>query len=242
MTWQNERAVRKEIVEIHHRLYDLGFSVANDGNTSVLTESGRILITPRGLTKAKLTPDDIVTIDLEGKNLDVGSNPSSEISIHLGIYKTRPDVRAIIHAHPPYAIALSLASVSLEENLLPELILSLGQIPTTPYVTPATAEAGQIVSEKMRTCDALIMDRHGTVTVGTTLEEAMIKLERIEHAAKIVAIGRSMGAVTPLPKPEVDRLIQMTEVPAVAKKPELDSAFIELVAAQVAAELKLQKR
>lgn len=235
--------MRRQIVEVHRRIYDLGFSVANDGNTSVRADSGRVLITPRGLNKARLALEEIVAIDLEGTSLGGGHPPSSEIFIHLGIYKARPDVQAIIHAHPPYAIACTLAGVSLEEYLLPELILSLGKIPTTPYVTPATPEAGRVVTDLIKKHDALIMDRHGTVTVGTSLEDALIKLERIEHAAKIVAIGKAMGAVTPLPKPEVERLIQMTGatlVPPTAEKTagaELDPKFVELVAQQVAAEL-----
>jgi L-fuculose-phosphate aldolase len=209
MGWRNERHLRRQIVEVHRRIYDLGFSVANDGNTSVRTERDRILITPRGRNKAKLSPSDIVTIDLDGTAVGGSYKPSSEIFIHLGIYRTRPDVRAIIHAHPPYAVACTLAGVSLEEYILPELILSLGKIPTTPYVTPATAESGKVVSECIKNHDALIMDRHGSITVGVSLEDALVKLERIEHAAKIVAIGRSMGTLTPLPKPEGDRLIQM---------------------------------
>jgi L-fuculose-phosphate aldolase len=189
----NEEFLRREIVGIHRRIYDLGFSVANDGNTSVRTDANRILITPKGLNKATLKPTDIVAIDLEGERLDGSSAPSSEICIHLGIYRVRADVRAIIHAHPPYAIACTLAGVSLEEQLLPEVVLTLGRIPTTPYAAPATPEAGNVVSEFIRDHDGLIMARHGTVTVGSSLEDALIKLERIEHAAKIVAIARSMS-------------------------------------------------
>lgn len=204
---QAELALRKKIVEIHRRIYELGYSVDNDGNTSVRLASGRILITPKGHNKAALSPKDIVAIDGSGKPVAKNQFPSSETATHLAIYRARPDVAAIVHAHPPYAVACTLAGVSLEEPLLPELILSIGKIPTTPYVTPGTDEAAEVVAERIRNHDGLIMERHGSVTVGTSLDEALLKLERLEHAAKIVAIARSMGPITPLATEEIKRLM-----------------------------------
>lgn len=209
MAWQDERRLREEITEIHRRLYDLGFSVANDGNTSVRLDKNRILITPAGLNKAKLKPEQIAVVDADGKPISGNYPPSTEIAVHAGVYRARSDVHAIVHAHPPYCIACSLAGVSLDGYFLPEVVLTLGKIPTARYATTGTKEAGQVVVELIGSHDAVILDRHGTVTVGKSLEDALLKLERIEHTAKIVAIARSMGNVTPLPQSEIERLVRM---------------------------------
>src|SRR3990172_5102734 len=127
MTWQDERRLRQEIAETHRRLYELGFSVANDGNTSVKVDRDRILITPAGLNKAKLTPSQMAAIDQKGNPVSGNYPKSSEFYMHIAIYSARPDARAIIHAHPPYAIACSLAGISLEDPVLPEVITTLGK-------------------------------------------------------------------------------------------------------------------
>jgi L-fuculose-phosphate aldolase len=240
--------MRREIVDVHRRLYDLGFSVANDGNTSIKLDANRILITPTGdLNKAKLRPDQIAVIDTEGRTLSGHHAPSSEIAVHLFSYRARPDVRAIIHAHPPHSIALSLSGFALTEPLLPEVILSLGEIPCTPYVTPGTEEAGRAVAELITNHDAIILTRHGSVTVGKTLDEAMQKLERMEHTAKIVSIAKAIGPVTPLTKVDLDRLAQRMGKPVFSEtklesRPAPDSNVVELIARQVADELLAKRK
>ncbi len=209
MIKKRERALRQEIVQVHRRLYDWGFSVVNDGNTSVRLDENKVLVTPKGFDKAKLKPKQIALVDMTGKPIQGPFAPSSELPVHLAVYQTRPEINAVIHAHPPFCIALSLAGISLEEYLLPEVIVYLKTIPTTPYVTPTTEEAGKAVSALIKNHDALILSRHGSVTVGKDLSQAMARLERMEHTAKIVAIARSIGKIDPLPKFEVDRLLQM---------------------------------
>ena len=246
MTWQNERKFREEIVEIHRHLYQLGFSVANDGNTSVRLDRRRILITPSGLNKAKLEPSQIATVDIDGKPLSGNYPPSSEILVHVGVYQARPDVTAIIHAHPPFCIACSLAGVSLDDYYLPEVVLTLGKIPTARYATTGTQAAADAVLEYIVNHDSVILDRHGSVTVGKSLEEAMLKLERIEHTAKIVVLAKALGSVTRLPQPEIERLLQLRpggpiakqESPNAVDKPiEVDPKLVELIARQVSEEL-----
>jgi L-fuculose-phosphate aldolase len=209
VSWKEERDARDEIVDVHRRLYELGFSVANDGNTSMKVDAKRILITPSGLDKARLQREQMAMIDVDGHPLSGNYEPSSEIAVHTMIYKRRPDVSAIIHAHPPFAIACSLAGVSLDQYTLPEVVISLGKIPTVPYATTGTAEVGESVSEAIEHHDAVIMDRHGTVTVGKTLSEALSKLERVEHTAKIISIANTLGKISPLPQDEVRRLLKI---------------------------------
>lgn len=248
MSWQDERKFREEIAAVHRRLYELGFSVANDGNTSVRVDANRILITPAGLNKAKLEPGQMALVDANGKHIGGSYAPSTEIFMHVDIFKARLDVHAIIHAHPPYSIACSLAGVTLDEYVLPEVVLTLGKVPTTPYVTTGTQEVGKVVSELIKKHDAVILDRHGTVTVGKNLDEAMQKLERVEHTARITSIARSMGVVTPLPRPEVERLIRRSGQAIEDSGSELKkgqapatTALIDLITREVIAALAEQK-
>jgi L-fuculose-phosphate aldolase len=249
MSWNEERNHRQRIVEIHRRLYELGFSVANDGNTSVRVDRKRFLVTPMDLPKARLTPEQIVMVDSDGNPVGANSHPpSSERALHVAIYRARPDVQAIIHAHPPYAIACTLAGVSLSDYFLPEVIVSLGEIPTVPYATPSTKELAELAAGEIKKHDALILARHGTVTVGRTLDDAMDRLERVEHTAKIAAIARSMGTVTPLSKVEVERLLEISHPPqspgdGSELKPATDAAkyspeLIELITREVRNALK----
>lgn len=246
MTWHEERKLREEIVAIHRKLYELGFSVANDGNTSVRVAPDRVLITPAGLDKATLKVDQIATINMKGKPLRGTHPPSSEIALHLCVYRTRSDVNAIVHAHPPYSIACTLAGISLAEDYLPEVILTLGKIPTVPLVVPGTQEAGRVVSEYFQSHDAVIMERHGTVSVGKTLSEAMSKMERVEHTARIVSIAAAAmgkGKVPSLSAEDVNRLKDThhkvdapTKGSASTNKP-LDPAVIDLIVQEVSREL-----
>ena len=204
----DERRLRSEICKIHQRLYDLGFGVANDGNTSVRLGKDRFLITPAGLNKARLTPLQISLVDTNGKWLAGRHAPSSELAMHLAIYKIRPGVRAIIHAHPPFSVALTLARISMDQYVLPEVVLTLKKIPMAPYASTGTVKLGRSIARYIKTHDSILLDRHGVVAVGSSLESAMFNLERTEHTAKITAIAHSLGKVTPLPKGEVNRLLK----------------------------------
>ena len=207
----SETELRVQICEIARRIYERGYSVAADGNLSVRLEGGDLLVTPSGVFKGNLYPEDIVRTSADGglRASPRGLRPSGELLMHLAIYRVRPDVQAVVHAHPPIAVGFTLAGVSLAQCLLPEVILSFGDIPTAPYSTPTTAAVPEAISELIRTSDALMLARHGSLTVGQDLESAYHRLEQIEHTARITLAARQLGEVKPLPKDEVDRLLEM---------------------------------
>jgi L-fuculose-phosphate aldolase len=207
--------VRAEVVRIGRLLWEKGFIAASDGNLSVRLGSDRLLATPSGLSKGFLAESDVVLCNLEGQALyssyqrGAKCRPSSEILLHLEVYQQRPDVRAVVHAHPPVAIAFTIAGISLAQCVLPEVVVNLGQIPTTAYATPSTAEGPEVIRELIRSHDALILDRHGTVTVGETLFDAYMKLEKVEHLAQVTLAARQLGRVGLLPQEEVRKLVEM---------------------------------
>lgn len=210
---QKEAALREEVVRVCRLMWEKGLVAASDGNVSVRLGDGHLLTTPSGVSKGFLSPSDVVLIDMEGKPVrqpGQGKNlpqPSSEILLHLEVYRQRPDVQAVVHAHPPLAIAFTIAGVSLTQCVLPEVVVNLGSIPTTAYATPASAEGPVVIRELIRDHDALIIDRHGSVTVGQTLFEAYMKLEKIEHLAQVTLAARQLGRVTELPPEEVRKLV-----------------------------------
>jgi L-fuculose-phosphate aldolase len=188
-------------------MYQKGLIVSSEGNVSACLGPDRILITPRGIHKGFLQPEQLVVTDLDGHQLIGDSPPSSELSIHLLVYRERPDVRSVIHAHPTAAIACSLAGVSLADGSLPEVITSLGGIPTAPYATPGTPEAAAVIQPLIQHHDAIILARHGSITVGKDPGQAFSKLEMLEHTAQILLLARLLGPVPPLPGEEVARLL-----------------------------------
>lgn len=200
---------RQEVVAIGVRMYQRGYVAATDGNISVKMADERILITPTGVCLGELRPEELVSTDLSGKVGDQTQLPSTELPMHLEVYGQRPDVRAVIHAHPPLATAFTVAGISLARCVIPEVVLTMGTIPTTKYATPSTEQGRQVVRELIRQHDALILDRHGTLTVGPDLISAYRKLEKVEHAAQVTLAARQLGNVRTLPPEEVKRLEAM---------------------------------
>ncbi len=217
MDTRTEQELRQRIVEIGKLMHQKNFVAAGDGNLSVRLDRERILITPSGFSKGFLDSEQLIISDLNGdkiaplfgKGRDL--KPSSEIRIHLECYRQRADVHAVIHAHPPMAIACTLAGVSLAKCVLPEVLYDLGTIPTAPYATPASPEGPLAVRELVKKYDALILDRHGSVTVGATLWDAYIRLERVEHSAQVtLAAQQALGKpVEPLPDSAIEKLAGM---------------------------------
>jgi L-fuculose-phosphate aldolase len=208
-------------------MWEKGFVAASDGNVSVRLSADRLLATPSGVSKGFLSASDVVAIDMDGRPVRSfedrrkETRPSSEILLHLEVYRQRPDVQAVVHAHPPLAIAFTVAGVSLAQCVLPEVVMNLGQIPTTAYATPSTPEGPVVIRDLIREHDALIIDRHGTVTVGQTLFDAYMKLEKIEHLAQVTLAARQLGRVGLLPQEEVRKLIEMRRK-AMGLPPEYD--------------------
>ena len=200
-----ERETRLEICEVGRRLYAKGLVAGPDGNMSVRLARGRLLTTPSGCSKGFLKPEDLVVTDLEGNALG-GGKPSSELLLHLAVYRKRPDVAAVVHAHPPKAVAFTVAGVSLEQCVMPETLVYIGMVPTTRYATPASPEGPQVIEEYIEKHDALLLDRHGAVTVGKNLFQAWERMEKLEHFAEIVLIARQLGTVRTLSEDELGRL------------------------------------
>ena len=183
---------RKAIVEICKRLYDRAYIAGRDGNVSIRV-GDTILITPTGVNKGFITEDMIVETDLDGNPRSAGK-PSGEIFLHKAVYKYHPDASAVVHAHPPHCVSLTLAGITLEEPIIPRIVAALGPVPTVPYATPQTDELAQVLIPYLEAGHlALLMDRHGSVTVGSDVFEAFDRIDSLEHAATIVWRAKSLA-------------------------------------------------
>jgi L-fuculose-phosphate aldolase len=183
-----------------------GLIAGQDGNISVRLGRDRVLVTPSGLLKSLLTGADMVEVDRSGRKRRGRRNPTSELDLHLRILSHRPDVAAVVHAHPPMATGLAVAGEEIPANLLPELIFLVGHVPIVPYGTPGTGELGDRVVPYLEGHDALLLANHGAVTLGRTLDQAWIRMESLEHAARIVIAARAIGRLQPLAPASVERL------------------------------------
>lgn len=215
-----ESEARLYLTEICHRLYRQGMIAAGDGNVSVRLDPERVLVTPSGFHKGFIKPEDLIVTDVHGKRLKGAHKPSSEFLMHELCYVERPDVGAVVHAHPPLTVALALAGVSLAQCVLSETCLVLGPILTAPYSTPTTDEVPRILRPYLRQANAVVMDRHGAITVGRDLDEAYNRMEAMEHAAKITQAARALGPIHPLPRPEVDKLQALARSLGIPRAPD----------------------
>ena len=208
----DENALRAAIVEAGKITYERGLLTASDGNISARMPGGSILITPSGVGKGRLSPGDLLVIDIEGKIIRRADDPSlqstSEQAMHLEVYRQRADVQAVLHAHPPYATALTAVRPSFRMDLLPEMVAALGEVPITRLAMPSSHQTAEAIRELIRYHDAIMVRQHGSLTVGKNLEEALIHLERVEHIAKTIVIAEMMGNIKPLPEEMLSGLRQ----------------------------------
>lgn len=188
-------------------LHDRGFVAAMDGNLSVRLKGDRLLVTPTCLSKGAMRPADMVIVDLDGKRVSGKRNVTSEIGMHLLIYRLRPDIQAIVHAHPPTATGFAAAGIALTEPLVCEVVMGLGCIPLARYGTPGTSELAQTLEPYVPAYDAILMSNHGVVTYGDTLEHAYMKMETVEHFAQIALITHLLGRQQPLKQGEIAKLL-----------------------------------
>jgi L-fuculose-phosphate aldolase len=202
-----ERKHREEIVRYGRTLHEKGFVAAMDGNLSVRLRQDRILVTPTGLSKGSMRPADLVIVDLEGKQVAGRRHVTSEIGMHLMIYRTRADVKAIVHAHPPTATGFAAAGIALTEPLVCEVVMGLGCIPLARYGTPGTAELAQSLEPYVPKYDAILMSNHGVVAYGDTIEHAYMKMETVEHFAQISLVTHLLGRQQPLQEREIEKLL-----------------------------------
>ncbi|HPC35701.1 MAG TPA: class II aldolase/adducin family protein [Candidatus Marinimicrobia bacterium] len=207
-----ERKYRKLICEFGKKIYANGYVAANDGNLSIRLNSETILITPTNVSKGVVKPSQIAKIDLSGNKLD-NNCPSSESLLHLAIYKRCDWVKAVIHSHPPYATAWAVIGRGLTDPILPETIVSVGQIPLIPYKPPSTQDLADIVADAAQKNDVLLLQNHGLVAVGKDLLDAYYKTERAEHVFRIMALAKLLGEIKPLSKEEVEELYRLFDVP-----------------------------
>ncbi|MDZ4861610.1 MAG: class II aldolase/adducin family protein [Candidatus Hydrogenedentes bacterium] len=206
-----ELDLRKMICEAGRRLYAKNLVAATDGNISVRLGPGRFLCTPSGVSKGFMQVNDLIVADAKGNKLSGDGKVTSEFTTHLAAYEERPEMNAVVHAHPPKALGFTIAGVSLADCVLPEVIYTIGGIPTADYATPATPEGAVAIRGLIRKCDALMMDRHGALTVGSTVFDAYFKMEKIEHAAESLLVGRLLGNVRRLAGPEIEKLYKVRE-------------------------------
>jgi len=202
-----ERKYREEIVRYGRMLHDRCFVAAMDGNLSVRLKDDRILVTPTCLSKGAMRPGDLVVVDAQGQRVSGRRNVTSEIGMHLLIYRMRPDVQAIVHAHPPTATGFAAAGMALTEPLVCEVVMGLGCIPLARYGTPGTSELAQTLEPYVPNYDAILMSNHGVVTYGDTLEHAYMKMETVEHFAQIALVTHLLGRQQPLQQVEIDKLL-----------------------------------
>ena len=201
--------IKKEICEVGKKIYDLGFVAANDGNISVKVGPNEFYCTPTGVSKGYMTPDMIIKIDADGNKLEGRLNPSSEIKMHMRVYKERPDVNAVVHAHPPIATAFTVAGVDLDQYILPEAVLTIGEVPTCAYGTPSTMEIPDSLEPYIQNHDAFLLQNHGALTVGCNLMKALFIMEEVEFNAKICKNAMELGAVHEIPNDQLKKLMEL---------------------------------
>jgi L-fuculose-phosphate aldolase len=203
----SEREFRREIVLWGKALHERGYVAAMDGNLSVRLDERRILATPTSMSKGLMRPADMVIVDLGGHRLAGRRNVSSEIAMHLLIYKLRPDVRGIVHAHPPTATGFAAAGMPLNQPLVCEVVIGLGSIPLARYGTPGTPELSDALAPLIPEYDAILMSNHGVVAYGDTLHHAYMKMETVEHFAQIALVTHLLGRQNPLSAQELEKLV-----------------------------------
>jgi len=202
----SEAQLRADIVEVGRRLYARGYTASNDGNISVRLDAGRLLMTPSNVCKGFMTPDMMVITDLEGRKLHGDRTPSSEMQMHLEVYRRRPDVAAVVHAHPPIATGFAVAGIPLDRAVLAEVVTTLGSVPIAEYATPSTRELPEAVRQYVQAHDGMLLANHGALTLGKDLFSAYYKMETIEHFAHISLVARLLGGERLLSREEVFRL------------------------------------
>ena len=215
----DEDALRELICEVGRRLYARNLVAGTDGNVSVRLGPDRYLCTRSGVSKGFMTAEDIVMADGNGNKVSGAGAVSTEFFTHLAAYEEREDVMAVVHAHPPQAVALTLAGLGMEDAVLPEVVYALGTVAYANYATPGTREGAEVIRGLIRGHDAVLLDRHGAVTVGRDVMEAYLKMERVEHAAEILVSAHLLSGAR-----QGGRLRALTEG-QIAKLRELGSGY-----------------
>jgi len=204
---KTEKELRQDIVEVGRLVFQKGWVAANDGNISIRMDQDRVLCTPTGVCKGMMHPDDLIVCDMQGNKLHGAKERTSEIAMHLLVYGMRPDIRGVVHAHPPVATGFAAAGKPLNLALLPEVIIGLGCVPLADYGLPGTPELLEPMKSIVPRYDALLMANHGAVCYGEDVWKAYFRMETVEHYARIALVAELVGGAQVLPRVEVDKLI-----------------------------------
>jgi len=204
-----EDELRREIIQMGRWVYERGFVAGYDGNISARLDTHRVLSTPTTICKGMMAADDLVIVDYEGKKISGRRDVTSELAMHLLIYKRRPDAQAVVHAHPPTATGYAAAGMALNKALISEVVLNFGCIPLAAYGTPGTPELSEALLPLVGSYDAILMANHGVVTYGPDLMRAFFKMETVEHFAKISLVTELLGRQVLLSDAEVDKLLSL---------------------------------
>jgi L-fuculose-phosphate aldolase len=203
---KTEEEYRADLVRVCRLIYDKGWVAMNDGNVSIRMDGDRILCTPTAISKGQIEADDLIICDLNGKKLEGRREGTSEIAMHITVYGLRPDVRSVVHAHPPVATGFATAGRALDKALLPEVVIHLGAVPLAAYGLPGTPALSDGMLPYVPNYDAILLENHGCTTWGGDVWQAFFRMEMVEHFARITFVAEMMGGAKPLPREEVERL------------------------------------
>lgn len=203
--------IKEQICDVCNKMWIKDWVAANDGNVSVKVDENTVIATPTGISKSFITPDKLVTVDMDGNLIDAqeGYRPSSELKMHLCCYKERPDVGAVVHAHPIAATAFAVAHVHMDKYVTIEDVITVGCVPITPYGTPSTDEVPNAIRPFLPEHDVLLLENHGALSMGADLITAYYRMESLEHCAKVQIYAELLGGAKEISKPNIDTLISM---------------------------------
>ncbi len=205
----SEFQIKEQMCDIGRRIWLKGFCAGNEGNHSYRIGENRVICTPSGISKGNLKPEDLCIVDLEGKQVSGKRKRTSEILLHLAIYKARPDVKAVVHSHPPHATAFAIANVDLPTCIHPEAEVFLGAVKTAKYVTPGDMRLGESILPYVKDSNTILLQNHGTVTFDVDLESAYYKLEIVDAYARILLLAKQIGSIRPLDSAEMKELLDL---------------------------------
>src|SRR3954470_20801311 len=244
-----EFQLKEQMCEIGRRIWLKGFCAGNEGNHSYRIADNKVLCTPTGISKGFLRPDDICTVDLEGKQLAGRRKRTSEILLHLAIYKARPDVKAVVHSHPPHATAFAIANVELPTCIHPEAEVFLGAVKTAKYVTPGDQRLGESILPYVKDSNTILLQSHGVVCFHPDLEQTYYQLEIVDAYARILILAKQVGSIRPLDAGEMKELLELkakfglkdARVDAGLEKMTCASDFISRVGGDIAIRGRMQR-
>jgi L-fuculose-phosphate aldolase len=207
----SEHETRLEILRFGKMLHDHHLIAATDGNISIRLNEVSVLATPTCISKGMMTTEDLLVVDMHGRKISGFRDVTSEIAMHLTIYRMRPDIHAVVHAHPPTATGFAACGLPLDQALISEVLLSLGSVPLARYATPGTSELSDALVPYIPDHDAVLMANHGVVTYGVDLMQAYMNMETVEHFAKIALVVKQLGCERPLAAEQVTKLQEMRQ-------------------------------